>query len=188
MAEAAEGRAKDKCKGEEGGGADDEWTVIQGRCYCGSVTWESRLPPGALTNPMYCHCSSCRIAHATPLYQVCYIKDEHFSYKSGLAEGLVKDTHMNPKLSRQFSACCGTRTVNRLTFNAQDAERFLKCLDSTHLFYGCGVPGRFVGLFPGNTINNPLPSCFESKKHLWCEEAILVLDKLKDDLVRYDQE
>lgn len=46
--------------------------VVHGTCYCGGVKFAVDCTATAPLKALYCHCESCRRAHAAPLYQVVY--------------------------------------------------------------------------------------------------------------------
>ena len=87
-------------------------TTVQGRCYCGGVRFTVRVP--ADTAPIftaYCHCDSCRRAHAAPLYQVVCIDREHLHIDEGV--DLLQDYQRTPAAPvRSFCRACGTRIHN----------------------------------------------------------------------------
>lgn len=53
---------------------DENETILgyHGQCYCGKVKFLVRNDAYP-TKAVYCHCESCRRAHAAPLYHVVYI-------------------------------------------------------------------------------------------------------------------
>ena len=157
--------------------------IVQGRCYCGQVSWEARLPETFPHSSLYCHCASCRRAHASPIYQVTYLGWEFFRYTSG--EELTKDclSPTNPLISRQFSTCCGTRTVNKINISPEIFPQ-LPPRPAGHVFE---KPGLFVGLFPGNIETQPLPDWFTPSKHVWCEHAIYPHDNVDESIPKFQQ-
>lgn len=83
---------------------------LQGRCYCGGV----RFSVAAAARPVftaYCHCDSCRRAHAAPLYQVvCVDRGEH---RIEQGAELVQDFQRpGVDIVRAFCTACGTRLHN----------------------------------------------------------------------------
>ena len=86
---------------------------VSGHCYCGGIEFELHIPEGE--DPIftaYCHCESCRRAHAAPLYQVACIDESCFRITKG--EDLL-ETFQRPgaHLSRAFCRQCGSKIVNR---------------------------------------------------------------------------
>jgi hypothetical protein len=46
---------------------------VTGHCYCGAIRFAVDIPEGdAPIFTAYCHCDSCRRAHAAPLYHVAW--------------------------------------------------------------------------------------------------------------------
>lgn len=86
--------------------------VVHGHCYCGGVTFRVALP--ADRSPIftaYCHCDSCRRAHAAPLYQVVCIDRECFQVTQG-SERVTPFQKPGSHIVRSFCADCGTRVHN----------------------------------------------------------------------------
>eukprot|EP00756_Hemistasia_phaeocysticola_P056872 Hpha_TRINITY_DN33517_c0_g1::TRINITY_DN33517_c0_g1_i1::g.171000::m.171000 len=139
-------------KRQRGEGVD----YFAGECYCGAV--EYRVAGDAtVLRSVFCHCESCRRAHASPLYQVIYVMPGDFSITRG--EGLLKECRFkaNPKKgSRSFCSECGTRVANFI----DDAL------------------GARTGFFP-NTLPkaqlDTLPLRFRPKMHHCPEEAVIPL-------------
>ena len=48
----------------------DDGGIIVGTCYCGGVKFGVTIDSTKYVRALYCHCESCRRAHAAPLYQV----------------------------------------------------------------------------------------------------------------------
>jgi len=106
-----------------------------GRCYCGGITFRvsdscdaSPPPPSPLINPplltpppsppgsvraLFCHCDSCRRAHAAPLYQVVYLPESCFEITAG-AHLLQPFARSPAHVVRSFCGACGSRVCNRV--------------------------------------------------------------------------
>jgi len=102
----------------------------------------------------FCHCESCRRAHAAPLYQVCYVSAEDFLITAGAASLSECRFVSDPaKGSRSFCIKCGTRICNIM------------------------ADGR-LGFFP-NTLDrevlNTLPKRFQPTFHFCPEEKVIIL-------------
>lgn len=57
---------------------------VTGHCYCGAIQFAVHIPAG--DQPIftaYCHCDSCRRAHAAPLYHVACVDQSHFEITAG---------------------------------------------------------------------------------------------------------
>jgi len=85
---------------------------VSGHCYCGGVTFAVDIPAGE--RPIftaYCHCDSCRRAHAAPLYQVACVDASMFRLTAG-ADQLVEFTRPGGTITRAFCGACGSRILN----------------------------------------------------------------------------
>jgi len=86
---------------------------ITGHCYCGDIVFAVTLP--ADEQPLfalYCHCDSCRRAHAAPLYHVVCIEAARFTLTSGAEHLELYQKHPKAPV-RAFCRTCGTRVLNR---------------------------------------------------------------------------
>ncbi len=88
---------------------------FEGHCYCGGVGFVVTLPAGE--KPVftaYCHCDSCRRAHAAPLYHVVAVRADAFAVTRGadLLNDFQKD---GGRIVRAFCNRCGTRVLNRFS-------------------------------------------------------------------------
>ena len=75
----------------------------EGRCLCGSVTWELSGEPFQTFN---CHCKMCRKAHGTPFGTYWFFLPEQIRLTGGADK--VVDYRSSPKLIRKFCGTCGT--------------------------------------------------------------------------------
>lgn len=84
-----------------------------GHCYCGAVQFAVHIPAGQ--RPFfsaYCHCDSCRRAHAAPLYQVVCVDAHMLSITAGAEH--IRAYQKRPRVPcRDFCGICGTRVRNR---------------------------------------------------------------------------
>ena len=89
--------------------------TVSGHCYCGGVRFTVAQPadePPVFT--AYCHCDSCRRAHAAPLYQVVAVRPHNHRITAGAA--LVREfQHAGRNIVRAFCSQCGSRLYNRLS-------------------------------------------------------------------------
>ncbi len=87
-------------------------THVTGHCYCGDVTFDVTIPDD--DSPIftaYCHCDSCRRAHAAPLYQVVCVDKTQFTLTSG-AELVRSYRRPGASIERRFCGQCGSRVYN----------------------------------------------------------------------------
>lgn len=86
---------------------------LTGHCYCGAVNYRVRIPAGE--RPLfsaYCHCDSCRRAHAAPLYHIVAVVASAFEITEG-AE-LIEEFHKpGARVTRAFCRRCGSKVRNR---------------------------------------------------------------------------
>jgi len=85
--------------------------AVRGHCYCGSVHFE--VAAGTVPNfACFCHCDSCRRAHAAPMYQVVYVPKTAFTVTAGASH--VRRPHGKPteEIGRCFCGRCGSRLFN----------------------------------------------------------------------------
>ncbi len=54
--------------------------MSEGRCLCGSVTWELTAEPYAVYN---CHCKMCRKVHGTAFGTYCFVRADQIRWTSG---------------------------------------------------------------------------------------------------------
>lgn len=80
---------------------------LHGHCYCGAVHYVVRRD-ATINRAAFCHCESCRRAHASPLYQVCYVLADGFAFTAGEAH-VKAPPH---RRYRQFCGLCGSRIAN----------------------------------------------------------------------------
>eukprot|EP01059_Diplonema_ambulator_P001175 TRINITY_DN10925_c0_g2_i2.p2 TRINITY_DN10925_c0_g2~~TRINITY_DN10925_c0_g2_i2.p2 ORF type:complete len:146 (+),score=47.60 TRINITY_DN10925_c0_g2_i2:53-490(+) len=134
----------------------DSPAIATTSCYCGGVRMEldvSEQPPIA----SYCHCDSCRKAHAAPMYQCVYVDPSKMKILAG--EELIKEYRKEgAPLIRAFCTECGSRVYNK------------------HDVVGLGV---FPGMFTPK-----LPESYDAKLHYREMEAVFPLEKLTDGLQR----
>mmetsp|Transcript_6545 Transcript_6545/g.19251 ORF Transcript_6545/g.19251 Transcript_6545/m.19251 type:complete len:177 (+) Transcript_6545:131-661(+) len=85
---------------------------VSGHCYCGSVQFEVTIAPrDQIQFSEYCHCSSCRRAHAAPLFQGVCLPKRCIDITAG-KEHVKSFRKENVEVARQFCGVCGTRLFN----------------------------------------------------------------------------
>ena len=111
----------------------------------------------------YCHCTDCRRAHAAPVYQVVYVKnnDEKGAFKITKGKELITDFRKEgAAVVRAFCKTCGTR------------------LYSNHDEWG-------MGMYPG-LLDQPLPENMKPTLHYCIKETIM--GKIDDGLAKLNPE
>jgi len=91
----------------------DELVHVEGACYCGAITFSVDVPVGE--TPIftaYCHCDSCRRAHAAPLYHVVCVSESWFTLTAGEPQ-LNEFQKPGGAIVRAFCSTCGSRILNR---------------------------------------------------------------------------
>lgn len=134
-----------------------------GHCFCGDVRFTVAgdvVPNTAL----YCHCESCRRAHAAPLYQIVYIPVESFNIIAG--EELIKAySKSDGAVARSFCQQCGSKIHNVVT----------------------PKPSLGIGFFPAlldEDVQHNLPDIFKPHCHYLSNDSVLSLHEWHDGLVR----
>ena len=86
---------------------------VSGHCYCGAVQYRVRIPAGAKpTFTAYCHCDSCRRAHAAPLYHVAGILESWLTFTAGQEHIKHFRKSSEAKVERCFCERCGSKLMN----------------------------------------------------------------------------
>jgi len=135
---------------------------VSGHCYCGAITYEVDIPAGqAPIFTAYCHCDSCRRAHAAPLYQVACVDAPMFQITAG-AEQLVSFTKPGGTITRAFCGTCGTKIQNRF-----DGWR-----------PGGKEPLVFFPATLDEATQHQLPAALQPTKHNRPQECVLVTSML----------
>ena len=138
--------------------------LLEGHCYCGSITYE--VDARADEEPIfaaYCHCDSCRRAHAAPLYRVVCIDARRFEITAG-AELLTEFRRPEVTITRAFCSRCGSKILNR---------------------FGAWTPGGKTPLVFFPDLLTPssqaqMPAHYRPQKHNRPEECVLDWDKLAE--------
>ncbi len=139
---------------------------VTGHCYCGAIQFAVTIPAGE--RPIftaYCHCDSCRRAHAAPLYHVACVDQSMFEITAG-AEHLNEFTKPGGTITRAFCQLCGTRILNR---------------------FGAWKPGGRTPLafFPNlldEATQHDLPEALRPKKTNRPQECVLDVEMLQQQL------
>ncbi|MGP8035478.1 MAG: GFA family protein [Steroidobacteraceae bacterium] len=100
--------------------------VYAGGCLCGAVRYEIR---GAVGNPCFCHCASCRRATGAPLVPWgSFARD-----KVRITHGTLSEFRSSPQVWRGFCARCGTSLTYRNEARAAEIDVTLATLDDPTL-------------------------------------------------------
>jgi hypothetical protein len=130
---------------------------VAGHCYCGAIAFEVHIPAGE--RPLftaYCHCDSCRRAHAAPLYHVACVEESMFTITNG-AEQLNEFTKPGGTITRAFCRVCGSRILNRFgTWRIRDK-----------------VPLAFFPNLLTEEVQQALPEALRPRKNYRPEDSVL---------------
>lgn len=127
--------------------------TLSGHCYCGAVRFEIDVPE-APRFAIYCHCDSCRRAHAAPLYQVVAMDDAGFRITAG-AEHVKTYRKPGARIARSWCDACGTRVYNRFPEHRPN------------------VVVVFPDLLEESVRSKPLPAPLRATRHAHAEECVL---------------
>ena len=119
---------------------------IQGRCLCGTVTYEADDTPTPLS---HCHCAMCRKAHGAAFRSRATIDAASFRWLKG--ETLVKSYESSPGEYRTFCSNCGSNLVTEFKYNSDVLGLPLGILDDDpgirpecHVFVGSKAPWQEI--------------------------------------------
>ncbi|KNC79632.1 hypothetical protein SARC_07983 [Sphaeroforma arctica JP610] len=142
---------------------------LEGFCYCERIRFRIELKSDTEVVPLYCHCESCRRAHAAPLYQIVYIPPDCFVVTEG--QDLLSSFLKNVRCERFFCTNCGSRIYNQL-----------------HGFVEGSKTNGKLGIFPAllnEDIQHKLPKLFQPNVHLYSNEAVIDMETLNDNIRRH---
>ncbi len=83
--------------------------MVTGRCYCGAIDLQSRIPPRTVT---YCHCSDCRRVTGAPVAAFAAFDEADVLFRPDSG----KRVEINPGVIRTFCANCGTPLTGRYDY------------------------------------------------------------------------
>jgi hypothetical protein len=96
--------------------------LYAGGCLCGAVRYEIK---GAVANPCFCHCASCRRATGAPLVPWgTFARDA-----VRITHGTLSEFHSSPQVWRGFCSRCGTSLTYRHEARAAEIDVTLATLD-----------------------------------------------------------
>lgn len=136
---------------------------VSGHCYCGTVRYRVRIPAGQEPiHSTYCHCDSCRRAHAAALYQIVMVDSTMFEITDG-ADSLREFSKPGAPVVRSFCTECGSKMRND--------------------FPKWRPKGRVpVGFFPSTleeATQHALPPAFQPRGNHRTEECVLHAESLR---------
>jgi len=101
-------------------------TSYAGGCLCGAVRYEIT---GPVSNPCYCHCTTCRRATGAPLVPWGTFAREAVR----IVRGRLSEFRSSAQVSRGFCAHCGTSLTYRHEARAGEIDVTLATLDDPTL-------------------------------------------------------
>ena len=86
--------------------------MSEGKCLCGSVTWELTAEPFAAYN---CHCKMCQKVHGTPFGTYYFVRPDQFRWTSD-TDSIIhyRSSHV---LTRCSCDVCGSAPSPELSFS-----------------------------------------------------------------------
>jgi hypothetical protein len=188
--------------------------AMRGYCYCGKVVFELDFGDGddandrvekspgchgvggdkSKNNCLYCHCESCRRAHAAPVYQICYLRpgsgDPAFRLTAG--HDVIRCFNKNTNQQETFTAAelnvhsCEGRKLEKTAH----PKRWFCSICGSRVFNTLPAqPELGIGIFPAlleEDAQHNLPQSLRPTRHYLSHEAVLDPARIfKDDgLVR----
>ena len=101
-------------------------TTYAGGCLCGAVRYEIT---GPVSNPCYCHCTTCRRATGAPMVPWGTFAREAVR----IVRGRLSEFRSSAQVSRGFCAHCGTSLTYRHEARAGEIDVTLATLDDPTL-------------------------------------------------------
>ena len=115
--------------------------TVTGRCLCGAVEFELRLPSKWCA---HCHCSMCRRAHGAGYVTWAGFESDHFILKKG--DHHLRWYESSPGARRGFCSNCGSTMLFESERWAGETHVALACIDGTidrepaaHVFFDAHV-------------------------------------------------
>jgi hypothetical protein len=78
---------------------------IDGRCYCGHVTYEAEIDPEQV---IICHCLDCQVLSGSAFRTMALTREGTFRLRSGQLKIYVKTADSGTKRAQSFCPECGT--------------------------------------------------------------------------------
>ena len=114
---------------------------LQGRCLCGAVEFELKLPSKWCA---HCHCSMCRRAHGAGYVTWAGFESDHFHLRKG--DHHLKWYESSPGARRGFCENCGSTMLFESERWAGETHVALACIDgpidrepAAHVFFDAHV-------------------------------------------------
>lgn len=80
--------------------------ALNGKCLCGAVRYAVDRLDGPI---IYCHCATCRKAHASAFNTSAGVRREHFRWTAGADR--LSAYESSPGKLRRFCSVCGTQLI-----------------------------------------------------------------------------
>lgn len=100
--------------------------TVTGRCLCGAVEFELRLPSKWCA---HCHCSMCRRAHGAGYVTWAGFESDHFILNKG--DHHLKWYESSPGARRGFCSTCGSTMLFESERWAGETHVALACIEGT---------------------------------------------------------
>lgn len=78
---------------------------VDGKCHCGSITYEAEVDPASAR---ICHCTDCQVLSGTAFRTVVPTREEDFTLLSGTPKTYFKTAESGAKRAQVFCPDCGT--------------------------------------------------------------------------------
>mmetsp|Transcript_23963 Transcript_23963/g.44470 ORF Transcript_23963/g.44470 Transcript_23963/m.44470 type:complete len:153 (+) Transcript_23963:156-614(+) len=124
-----------------------ERRFLRGKCYCGGIELQIEVvdpadePKEDPTLPAFCHCASCKRAHAAPVSWCIYAFKDYVKILRG--QDLIKN-YLGKGVVRSFCSTCGSRIFNRGEHDKYQLGFFPALLDAE---YQLNLPPHFKAHF-----------------------------------------
>ena len=101
--------------------------MLNGKCHCGSVKFESKNEP---ITAVFCHCVTCRNINGSAFGSSAIILKDGFSKITG--EEFIVGYESSPGKMRKFCSKCGTHVYATSSKKPENVILRIGCLESGH--------------------------------------------------------
>lgn len=98
---------------------------VDGRCHCGSITYEAEVDPGML---MVCHCTDCQMLTGSAFRANIVAPREKFRMLTGQPKIYIKTAESGRKRAHAFCPDCGTPVYSAAPVDPPTYSLRLGCL------------------------------------------------------------